>query len=268
MAGVLAVAMVATSGRYDYHRDELYFRLLGQHPAWGYVDQPPATPLLARLMTELFGDHLWALRLPGALILAATAILTAMLARDLGGGTGAQVLAAAGGAGAFPLIFGHVLLTATLDLVLMAAILLCLVRALRRDERWWLATGALTGLALYNKHLVVLTLLAIGVGLLLVGPRRDAVVEVAARRGRGGDRGRAAEHHLPDRQRLAAAEDGRGDRGGQGRRVAHPLRAAPARPARHVPGAGLGRRHRHALPRSAAAGRSPSRTRCSVSSCW
>ncbi len=54
----------------------------------------------------------------------------------------------------------------------MAAILLCLVRALLRDERWWLAAGALIGLALYNKHLVVLTLVAIGVGLLLVGPRR------------------------------------------------------------------------------------------------
>ena len=53
-------------------------------------------------------------------------MLTALLARDLGGGRGAQVLAAAGGAAAFPLIFGHVLLTATLDLVLMAAILLCL----------------------------------------------------------------------------------------------------------------------------------------------
>jgi 4-amino-4-deoxy-L-arabinose transferase-like glycosyltransferase len=172
IAVVLALVMVATAGRYDYHRDELYFRLLGQHPAWGYVDQPPATPLLARAMTEMLGDHLWALRLPGAVILAATAILTAMLARDLGGGAGAQALAAAGAAGAFPLIFGHVLLTATLDLVLMAAIMLCLVRALREDGRWWLAVGGLTGLALYNKHLVVLTLLAVGLALLLVGPRR------------------------------------------------------------------------------------------------
>lgn len=172
VAAVLAVTMLATAARYDYHRDELYFRLLGQHPAWGYVDQPPATPLLARLTVEVFGDHLWALRLPGALMLAATAILTALLARDLGGGTGAQVLAAVGGTGAFPLIFGHVLLTATLDLVLVAAILLCLVRALLFDERWWLATGALTGLALYNKHLVVLTLIAIGIGLAVVGPRK------------------------------------------------------------------------------------------------
>jgi 4-amino-4-deoxy-L-arabinose transferase-like glycosyltransferase len=172
VAAVVGLVLVATSGAYGYHRDELYFRLLGQQPAWGYVDQPPATPLLARATVELLGDHLWALRLPGALILAATAILTALLARDLGGGRGAQVLAAAVSATLFPLVFGHVLLTATLDLVLGAGILLCVVRALLRDERWWLAVGLLVGLALYNKHLVVLTLVAIGVGLVLVGPRR------------------------------------------------------------------------------------------------
>jgi 4-amino-4-deoxy-L-arabinose transferase-like glycosyltransferase len=172
VAGVLAVVLVATANGYGYHRDELYFRLLGERPAWGYVDQPPATPLLARLTTELFGDHLWALRLPGAVVLAGTAILTALLARDLGGGRGAQVLAAVGTGTAFPLVFGHVLLTATLDLALVAGIMLCLVRALLRDARWWLAVGALTGVALYNKHLIVLTLLAVGVGLLLVGPRR------------------------------------------------------------------------------------------------
>jgi 4-amino-4-deoxy-L-arabinose transferase-like glycosyltransferase len=164
--------MVATAGGYGYHRDELYFRLLGQQPAWGYVDQPPATPLLARSTVELLGDHLWALRLPGALILAGTAILTALLARELGGGRGAQVLAAAVSATLFPLVSGHVLLTATLDMGLSAGVLLCVVRALLRDERWWLAVGLLVGLALYNKHLIVLTLVAIGVGLVLVGPRR------------------------------------------------------------------------------------------------
>jgi 4-amino-4-deoxy-L-arabinose transferase-like glycosyltransferase len=172
VAGLLAALLVATSGGYGYHRDELYFRLLGEHPAWGYVDQPPATPMLARLATELFGDHLWALRLPGALAVAGAAVLTALLARDLGGGRGAQLLATAGAAGAFPLVSGHLLLTATLDLVLTAGILLCLFRALLRDPRWWLGVGALTGLALYNKHLVVLTLVAVGAGLLLLGPRR------------------------------------------------------------------------------------------------
>jgi hypothetical protein len=175
VAAAVAVVLVATSNGYGYHRDELYFLRLGARPAWGYVDQPPATPLLARGTQVLFGDHLWALHLPGVLILAATAILTALLARELNGGRAAQVLASAATATAFPLTFGHVLLTASLDLVLTAAVLLVLAKALLRDPRWWLATGALVGLALYNKQLVTLTLIAVGIGLLVVGPRRVLV---------------------------------------------------------------------------------------------
>jgi hypothetical protein len=95
VAAVAGLLLLVTARAYGYHRDELYFRLLGQQPSWGYVDQPPATPMLARLTVEVLGDHPWALRLPGAVILAATAILTAMLARELGGGRGPQLLAAA-----------------------------------------------------------------------------------------------------------------------------------------------------------------------------
>ncbi|MEV0718959.1 glycosyltransferase family 39 protein [Asanoa sp. NPDC050611] len=172
VAVLLGVLVAATSNGYGYHRDELYFRLLGEHPAWGYVDQPPLTPLLARLMTEMFGDHLWALRIPGSLAIVATALLTALLAREVGGRTGAQLLAAVGAAGTFPLVFGHVLLTATVDLVVVAAVLLFVVRALRGDPRWWPAAGLGVGVGLYNKHLVLLTLIAIGLSLLAVGPRR------------------------------------------------------------------------------------------------
>jgi hypothetical protein len=171
-AVLLGVLVAATSNGYGYHRDELYFRLLAEHPAWGYVDQPPLTPMLAKLMTGVFGDHLWAIRIPGSLAIVATAILTALLARELGGRTGAQVLAAFGAAGAYPMVFGHVLLTATVDLVVVAAVLLFVVKALRGSPRWWLAAGAGVGIGLYNKHLVLLTLIAIGISLAAVGPRR------------------------------------------------------------------------------------------------
>jgi hypothetical protein len=57
-------------------------------------------------------------------------------------------------------------------MVLTAAILLLVARALLGEPRWWLAVGGLVGLALYNKHLVVLTLVAIGVALAMVGPRQ------------------------------------------------------------------------------------------------
>ncbi|MEO3747937.1 glycosyltransferase family 39 protein [Plantactinospora sp. B5E13] len=174
--GVVAVAvaalLLATNGGYGYHRDELYFLML--RPAWGYTDQPPLTPALARLADTVFGGTLWGLRLPATLCVVAAVLLVALLARELGGRAAAQTLAAFGaGTGAATLIFGHVLLTATLDLVVWLALLLCVTRALLRDQpRWWLAAGAVLGVSLYNKLLVVLLLAGLGLGLLTVGPRR------------------------------------------------------------------------------------------------
>jgi hypothetical protein len=164
--------LVATSARYDYHRDELYFRML--RPAWGYVDQPPLTPLLARAATAAFDDTVWAMRIPATLCVAAAILLTALTTRELGGGRGAQGLCAWGYAFAtVPLVFGHILLTATVDLAIWAAVILLVVRALLRDARpWWLAVGVLVGLALYNKYLILLLLLGLAIGLITVGPRR------------------------------------------------------------------------------------------------
>ncbi|THV30779.1 glycosyltransferase family 39 protein [Glycomyces paridis] len=167
----LAAVLAATNARYDYHRDELYFRMLD--PAWGYADQPPLTPLLAHAATALLGDSLWALRLPSLLCMVGVLWIAALITRELGGGKGAQALCAWGLAFAgVALAFGHTLATATVDLVVWTLVLLFAIRALLRDPKWWLAVGAATGVGLYNKHLVVLLLLALAVGLLVVGPRK------------------------------------------------------------------------------------------------
>ena len=62
---VIVVAIhLALDGRYDLFRDELYFIVCGQHPAFGYVDQPPAVPLLAAALYKL-GLGAWGLRWAG-----------------------------------------------------------------------------------------------------------------------------------------------------------------------------------------------------------
>ena len=58
VAALLAVVLVATSDRYGYHRDELYFLASGRHLAWGYPDQPLFVPFIARLMSDVASTSL------------------------------------------------------------------------------------------------------------------------------------------------------------------------------------------------------------------
>lgn len=170
---VLAVLLVLAP-QYGYHRDELYFRVLPL--AWGYTDQPPFTPLVAHVMTAL-ADQPWALRIPAALVAAGAVVVVAAITAEVGGSRGAQALAAWGsGFAYYPLLLGHVLFTATFDLVVWPLVLLLVLRAvLRGTGAWFLLAGAVAGLSLYNKLLVLALLLAIAVGLAVAGPRRLAL---------------------------------------------------------------------------------------------
>ncbi len=168
----VAALLVVTSGRYGYHRDELYFLRAGREPAFGYVDQPPLTPLIGRAMDVLLPGSLTGLRLPSALAAALVVLLTGLITREMGGGRGAQLLAAASmGVSAVLLAVGHLLSTTTYDLLAWTALTWLLVRSLRDGGPIWLATGAVAGLALQNKSLPLVLLAGVLVGVLAVGPR-------------------------------------------------------------------------------------------------
>ena len=164
----LGVQLAFANG-YGYHRDELYFRTAGRHPAFGYDDQPPLTPLVGRVSEALFGETPRGLRVLSAVAVAVVIVLVALLARELGAGRRGQLVAAAStAASVFVVVVGHLLSTSTFDLLLWTAVILVLAMILGgRDPRLWLAVGALVGVGLQNKHLILLLVLALAVGLAL-----------------------------------------------------------------------------------------------------
>jgi hypothetical protein len=172
-AGVAAV-LIGVSGRYGYHRDELYFLAAGHHLAWGYPDQPPLVPFLARLMSELSAGSVMVLRLPSAFAAAGIVVLTGLLARELGAKREGQLLAAISMAVASLLLgAGHLLSTTTYDLLAWATLLWLVARILRTgDHRLWVAVGLVAGVGLLDSDLVAFLIGALAVAILLAGPRR------------------------------------------------------------------------------------------------
>ncbi len=165
---------MAVSGRYGYVRDELYFLAAGHHLAWGYVDQPALTPLLARLAAVLFGNTLVGLRVIPALALAAVVVFTAAMSRLLGAGRTGQVLAALAAATCGEYLGAmHELTTATPDFVFWALTLYLVLRLLiSQDPRWWLAIGGCAGVASEAKWNIAFLVAALAAGFLLTDARR------------------------------------------------------------------------------------------------
>jgi 4-amino-4-deoxy-L-arabinose transferase-like glycosyltransferase len=157
---------MAVSGRYGYDRDELYFLASGRHLAWGYVDQPALTPLLARLDALLTGNTLVGLRALPALGLAALVLLTAAMARALGAGRGGQLLAAIATACCAEYLGAmHELTTTPVDFVGWAAALLAVTKLLARsDTRWWVALGACAGVGMDAKWNIGFLVAALAAG--------------------------------------------------------------------------------------------------------
>ena len=173
VAGVLLAVLAATSTRYGFHRDELYFIVAGSHPAFGYPDQPPLVPLLAWAMHELSPGSPFLLRIPSALASAATTVIAALVARELGGRRRAQVIAAACTASSgVALAVGHFVTTTTFDLLSTTALLWLVIRAVvRRRGPSMLAAGVVVGIGSEAKPQVVFVAAAVVVTLLVLGPR-------------------------------------------------------------------------------------------------
>ncbi len=179
IAAAFGVLELALSGRYGYEQDEMYFLVAGHHPAFGYVDQPPLTPLLTRI-TDLLGVSPAAVRVIPALACGAVIVCSAKFAAVFGAGRFGRVLAALATACA-PVVIGaaHESTTTPLDLLAWTVVLLTVTLALLHDKpRWWVAAGVAAGIGLENKNLLVILVLGLAVGLLL-SPYRSGLLRSA-----------------------------------------------------------------------------------------
>ena len=174
LAGVSLVAHMLVAGNYGYFRDELYYIADGRHLQAGYVDQPLLMGWLAALVRVTAGDRLVAIHVIPALACALIIVVTGLLARELGGGRGAQVVA--GVAALFTLDFmavGSIFSMDVLDQLWWVLAGLILARLLRRDApRLWLLVGLVAAVALLTKLTVLFFGLALVLALLVTPARR------------------------------------------------------------------------------------------------
>jgi Dolichyl-phosphate-mannose-protein mannosyltransferase len=181
--GMIVVLLIAVAklvlhcvfnNRYGYFRDEFDYLACGKHLAWGYVDQPPLLPFLTRISSTILGDSLRSVRFLPALATSAAVVLSAMIARELGGKRFALILTAITVFVAPIYLSGGSLLTTNcLEPLLWMGCVYCAIVAIGRDQpRYWLWFGVIAGLGLEEKYSIAVLGFGIVIGLLLTEQRR------------------------------------------------------------------------------------------------
>ncbi|WP_433206065.1 ArnT family glycosyltransferase [Nocardia sp. CA-107356] len=173
IAVVSAIMLFASLGRYGFFGDELYFLSAGRRLSFGYADQGPLLPAIARLMDVIAPGSLVALRIPAALVTVAAVLISAQIAREFGGSRTAQVLSATAYATSpFLLVQGTQLATNTIDTALWVLISWLLIRWVRTRRDGLLLWAALvTALDMQVKWLIPFFWVAVAIGVAIYGPR-------------------------------------------------------------------------------------------------
>ena len=165
---------LATSTRYGYFRDALYYLACSEHLAFGYVDQPPLIAVLGWIARHTFGTSLPALLFWPALFGAGRIILTAAFARELGAERfGLALSAALAATPAVWWIIDHQFGMNALEPLFWGGCAYVVLRLIKtQNPKLWLAFGLIAGVGLQNKYSMVVFASALLIGLLLTPQRR------------------------------------------------------------------------------------------------
>ena len=166
--------VVNATSPYGFHRDEFLYLAMGRHLRFWRMDFPPAIAMVSEATRAFLGDSLIAIRLLPALAGTAVLVLAALIARELGGGRGAQGLAALAVL-ASPLFLraSNLFQPVVFDQLSWTLALFALVRICRTvAPRWWIALGIALGLGLLTKFSALFLGLAVLLALLFTHDRR------------------------------------------------------------------------------------------------
>lgn len=163
------------ANRYGIFRDEMYGLACAEHLDWGYVDHPPGGIVITWIAAHLFGTSLLGLRFLPALAGATLVAMTGMIARELGGRTFAQALAA------FAIcvvpvyaIADHWLMMNAFEPLAWLGCLWCALRAIQTGAaRPWIWFGVIAGIGVELKYSILFLVAALLIGLLLTPERRQ-----------------------------------------------------------------------------------------------
>jgi len=168
--------------QFELHRDEFLYLAMSDHLDWGYLEVPPFIAVVAKFARFLFGDSELTARFFPALTGALSVLLTGLIARELGGGRFAQILAAVVFIMAPAYLRTNVLFQPVgFDQLFFMLAAYLAIRLLKRGSGSdklklvtpeWILLGFVVGLGLLNKYTMLLFPIGFLVGLLLTPQKK------------------------------------------------------------------------------------------------
>jgi 4-amino-4-deoxy-L-arabinose transferase-like glycosyltransferase len=163
------------ASNYGYFRDELYYIVSGtQHLSLGYVDFPPFIAYVAALLNLISKDSLISIHVVPALNEAILVFVAGMIARELGGGRRAQILASISTLVPFGLLaFGSLFTPDSFDSLWWSVLAYLIIRIIKRKEmKLWTLAGLVIGVGLLTKLTISFFVLALLISFLLIPSQR------------------------------------------------------------------------------------------------
>jgi 4-amino-4-deoxy-L-arabinose transferase-like glycosyltransferase len=172
LAAVVMVVHFLMGNGYGFHRDELQFLDDARHLQWGFVPYPPMTSFFGRMAIAMFGISVQVFRLPAAVVNAVSLVLAGLMAREMGGGRAAQIVALLL---CLPiaLAMSSLMQYVSFDMLAWSVLILSTAAVLRTgDERFWLGAGLGLGLGVLSKYAIAFPLVSLLAGVIVLPSQR------------------------------------------------------------------------------------------------